>query len=109
TSSPTVFDGRIYIGANTGVFYALDEATGSVAWQRFENHPRYKPSSPNCAARGFSSTAAVAIDPSSGLPAVYVAAGDGYLYALDAGSGATLWRSPVTLDGYNWSSPTVLN
>ena len=34
-SSPTVYDGRVYIGANTGVFYALDETTGAVLWSRF--------------------------------------------------------------------------
>src|SRR4051794_22945419 len=34
-ASPTVFAGRVYIGANTGVFYALDLATKSVVWSRF--------------------------------------------------------------------------
>jgi outer membrane protein assembly factor BamB len=34
-ASPTVYNGRIYIGAKNGVFYALDEATGAVVWQRF--------------------------------------------------------------------------
>ena len=34
-ASPTVYNGRIYIGAKSGVFYTLDEATGAVVWQRF--------------------------------------------------------------------------
>ena len=33
-SSPTVFKGVVYIGSNTGNFYALDEATGAVLWQQ---------------------------------------------------------------------------
>ena len=34
-ASPTVYDGSVYIGSNTGVFTALDEATGHVEWKRF--------------------------------------------------------------------------
>jgi len=108
-ASPTVFNGRIYIGANTGVFYALSEATGTVLWQRFLGFVTAK----TCAARGFTSTATVARDPVSGALTVYVAAADGYLYALSAATGAIVWQSVVGLpsstvnDYYNWSSPTV--
>nr|MDP9326672.1 PQQ-binding-like beta-propeller repeat protein [Actinomycetota bacterium] len=65
--------------------------------------------------RGFTSTAAVAVDPSAGGPVVYVAAADGYLYALRARDGSTVWRSlvvhPGTTEnaGYNWGSPTVVD
>jgi len=34
-SSPTVYNGVIYIGAKNGYFYALDETTGAVIWKRF--------------------------------------------------------------------------
>jgi outer membrane protein assembly factor BamB len=110
-ASPTVFNGRIYIGANTGVFYALDEATGQVLWHRFMGFVTAK----TCAARGFNSTATVAPDPVSGALTVYVTAADGYLYALNAANGALKWRSAVAIpsttvnDYYNWSSPTVVN
>src|SRR5215470_4492230 len=33
-SSPTVFKGVVYIGSNTGNFFALDETTGEVLWQQ---------------------------------------------------------------------------
>jgi outer membrane protein assembly factor BamB len=110
-ASPTVVNGRVYIGANTGVFYALDEATGHVVWQRFLGFVTRK----TCSARGFTSTATVVPDPVSGALTVYVAAADGYLYALNAGTGATRWRSVVGIpsttvnDYYNWSSPTIAN
>src|SRR6266542_4351152 len=109
-ASPTVFNGRIYIGANTGVFYALDEATGQVLWHRFMGFVTAK----TCAARGFNSTATVAPDPASGALTVYVAAADGYLYALNAADGALRWRSVVAIpsttvnDYYNWSSATAV-
>lgn len=109
-ASPTVVDGRVYIGANTGVFYALNEATGHVLWHRFLGFVTKK----HCGARGFTSTATVAPDPKSGALTVYVAAANGYLYALNAATGATKWRSVVAIpsatvsDYYNWGSPTVV-
>jgi len=108
-ASPTVVGGRIFIGAKTGVFYALDEATGHVIWQRFLGFVTAK----TCGAMGFTSTATVAKDPVTGTLTVYVAAADGHLYALNAATGATVWRSVVGIpsatqnDYYNWSSPTV--
>lgn len=106
-ASPTVAGGRVYIGAYTGVFYALDEATGSIVWKRFLG---YAPTDGTCAARGTSGTATVAPDPVSGAATVYVDSGNGYLYALDASTGSVRWRSlvaPVAQGYYNWSSPTV--
>src|SRR4051794_10390006 len=58
-ASPIVYGGRIYIGANTGVFYALKQGTGMIAWSRFLG---FVPKS-TCNARGIASTATVAIDP----------------------------------------------
>src|SRR5437016_7929893 len=34
-ASPTVAGGMVFIGANTGVFYALNLSTGAVVWKRF--------------------------------------------------------------------------
>src|SRR5881409_2264255 len=32
SASPTVVDGRVYVGAWDGFFYALDSASGSLVW-----------------------------------------------------------------------------
>ncbi len=110
-ASPTVFGGRVYIGANTGVFYALDQATGTVAWSKLLG---YVPDL-TCEARGITATATVAPDPTTSAPTAYVASGDGYLFALDAGDGTERWHSPIMPTGstqndyYQWSSPTVAN
>ena len=110
-SSPTVADGAVYIGANTGWFYKLDEATGAVLAKVFLG---YQPKL-TCAARGFVSTATVAVDPSDGQDTVYIGAPDGYLYALRATDLSMKWRSPVDIpsqtvsDYFMWSSPTVAN
>jgi outer membrane protein assembly factor BamB len=109
-SSPVVSGGRVFIGADTGDFYALAAATGKVAWSRFLG---FSPEL-TCPARGFVSTAAIDPDPRTGRPTVYATAPDGYLYALDASDGTERWRSLVSTtvsDGknsaLNWSSPTV--
>jgi polyvinyl alcohol dehydrogenase (cytochrome) len=110
-ASPTVVSGRIYIGADTGVFYALDEATGHVIWQRFLG---FVPTL-TCGSLGIVATATVAPDPVTGVLNVYVAGGDGYLYALSAATGQIEWRSVIAIpsatvsDYYDWSSPTVVS
>jgi uncharacterized repeat protein (TIGR01451 family) len=109
-ASPTISDGRVFVGANTGVFYALDENTGAVLWQRFLG---FQPTI-TCPGMGLVSTAAVTTDSTTGTGTVYVAGGDGYLYALNAADGGVLWRSVVwqlpsasVSDRFNWSSPVV--
>ncbi len=108
-ASPTVAAGRVYIGAVSGGFYALSEATGKVLWSRqLDTEPRV-----TCPARGITSTAAVVPDPVTGTSTVYVS-GARYTYALNAVTGAVVWKTeigPPSLASpdayYNWSSPTV--
>lgn len=108
-SSPTVYDGVIYIGARSGRFYAIDEATGKVLWSRLIGYVTHK----TCGAEGFTSTATVAPDPTSGAPTVYVYGADGYLYAMDAATGHSVWHALVAIpsstvnDYYAWGSPLV--
>src|SRR5499427_6129567 len=109
-SSPTVYNGVIYIGARNGYFYALNEATGAIIWQRFIGFvPKL-----TCGAQGFTATATVAPDPATGNPAVYVYGASGYLYAMNAANGTDVWPpaavaipSTTVNDYYAWSSPLV--
>lgn len=111
-ASPSVYNGVVYIGANSGIFYALDEATGAVLWQ---TNLGYVSSKGHCGTRGITATATVAPDPKSGTLTVYVSGGNGYLYALDAATGAVIWKSLIaaqvgtTPNYYDWSTPTVVN
>jgi outer membrane protein assembly factor BamB len=107
---PSVVDGRMYIGANTGEFYALNAATGTVLWQRSLGYVTGE----TCGERGITSTPAVTND-ANGDPVVYVGGGDGNLYALRADDGSIVWKAPVVdpgdeqNEGYIWSSPSVAN
>jgi outer membrane protein assembly factor BamB len=109
-SSPTVYDGVIYIGARNGYFYAIDESTGKVLWDEFIGYVTHK----TCGAEGFTSTATVAPDPTTGDPTIYVYGANGYLYALNTANGSNVWPpavvaipSPTKNDYYAWSSPMV--
>ena len=108
-ASPTVVAGRVYIGAQSGGFYALDESTGTVVWSRqLDTRPGV-----TCRALGITATAAVLPDPVTGTLTVYVS-GARFLYALDAATGAMVWQTRIGPPSasvpdayYNWSSPTV--
>lgn len=109
-ASPTVYNGVAYIGGRNGYFYAIDEVTGAVLWQRFIGIVTHQ----TCAAQGFTSTATVQPDPTTGNPTVYVYGATGYLYAMNAADGTDAWPpaavaipSATTNDYYAWSSPLV--
>lgn len=108
-ATPAVYNGRVFEGSNNGNFYALDESTGHQLWSQFLGFVQHH----TCGSRGITSSATVTTDPVTGAATVYVAGGDGYMYALDAATGAVVWKSVVGIpsttvnDYYNWASPAV--
>ena len=108
-ASPTVAAGLVYIGAESGGFYALHESTGAVVWSAQLDTE----SGGSCAAKGITATAAVQPDPVTGTSTVYVS-GARYVYALNAATGAMVWKTEIGPPDtnpdayYNWSSPTVV-
>jgi outer membrane protein assembly factor BamB len=111
-ATPVSVGGVLYIGADDGEFYAVDEATQKILWSRFLG--LITPTT--CKSTwGIRSSAEVATDPSTGSLAVYVNAPDGYLYALNPATGAVLWREVVAIPSttvnnyYSWGSPMVTN
>jgi len=111
TASPTVTNAAVYIGGANGFFYKLSEHTGKVL------NEVYLGTEPalTCAALGITSTATVGYDPRGHAQTVYVAGGNGFLYALRASDLSVEWRgligrpSKTVNSYYNWSSPTVIN
>ena len=110
TASPTVTNAAVFIGGANGVFYKLSEQTGAVL---HEINLGTEPALTCKTGLGISSTATVGSNPRSHAPTVYVAGGDGYLYALRTSNLSVEWRAVVGLPSktvnnyYNWSSPTV--
>jgi outer membrane protein assembly factor BamB len=77
-ASPTVADGAVFIGSEHGWFYKLNMRSGAVLDKAFLGSQ----SALCCPAVGVTSTATVAVNPANKVLTVYVAGGDGYLYAL---------------------------
>jgi outer membrane protein assembly factor BamB len=108
-ASPTVTSNAVYIGGANGLFYKLNAHSGQVL---NEYNIGAQPTL-TCAGLGVASTAAIGFSPHGHIPTVYVAGGDGYLYALRASNLSLEWRAVVAIpsktvsDYYNWSSPTI--
>jgi polyvinyl alcohol dehydrogenase (cytochrome) len=110
-ATPLVISHVMYASSNSGEVYAIDIGTGNVLWRKFVGfEARAK-----CRAQGVYATSAFGNDPTTGAPTLYVASGDGNIYALRASDGTTLWKSPVnvpdpgTNDRFDYSSPTLAN
>ena len=108
-ATPVTYNGVTYVGAESGDFYAVQAATGTVVWKQFLGFIGEP-----CGA-GVASTAAVSPDPATGEVRVYVGGGNGFVYALNAGDGAVRWKRRVAKQlpnedpAYLWSSPAVAN
>jgi polyvinyl alcohol dehydrogenase (cytochrome) len=108
---PAVVNGVVYIGGNNGTFYAINESNGQVEWS-YTVGPVLRTT---CGNRGFGDAPTVEPDPVTGAETVYVGAPNGYLYALDAATGAVDWASLMAQpsstqnDYFDWSSPAVHN
>lgn len=107
SAQPAIVNSVVYLGSWDGYEYALDAATGAVLWKTFLG---ITTASPVCfpSQLGISSSATV----QNGV--VYVGGGDAYWYALDAATGAVLWKvitgdNSATGGHYNWSSPLIYN
>jgi len=105
-SSPTIVNGVVYVGSWDGYEYALNATTGALEWRTYLGIT----SAPNCnpTSAGVTSVAAV----QNGV--VYVGGGDAYWYALDASTGAVLWKvytgdNSASGGHYNWASPLLSN
>lgn len=119
TASPSVYENTVYIGALDGRFYAVHAAGASKGTVRWQYPPAVAPSpadpcgtttaamliasgSGNPSGPGIASSAAIVKNVAGhsavvvfGAPDPNSNGGDGRLWALDAATGACVWRSPV--------------
>ncbi len=115
SSSPTVANGVLYIGALDGTVYALNASTGAKLWSyktggRVDSSPAVANGVVYVGSYDYNlyalnaSTGAklwtyhtgwlVDDSPSVANGVVYFGGGDGYVYALNARSRGLLWRTP---------------
>jgi len=101
-SAPAVEGTRVFIGAFDGRVYAFDLASGRRLWRYDTEGASLESAKFGFDRRSIQSSPSVA----GGL--VFVGARDGFLYALDAASGALRWRADHKISWVN-SSPAVVN
>ena len=128
-SSPTYYNGMVYIGSQDRNFYAFNSETGAKVWSvatgdsinsspAISNGIVYVGSSDrnvyayDAATGAFKWSAAtgdsILSSPTISNGIVYVGSFDGSLYAFDAATGSQKWKSAIT-GGRIQSSPAVSN
>jgi eukaryotic-like serine/threonine-protein kinase len=88
-SSPTVYDGKVYIGSGQHNLFCFNESDGSAVWTWKHDYP-------------------ISTSPAISESTVYVSSDDRYLHALNATNGAEMWQSRTVsqissaclMDGY---------
>lgn len=94
TAQPAVSGGRVYVGAWDGSFYAIDQATGRVAWTTVLGNRAPAPWTDTHRDAYGQITSSAAVAGVGGHTTVFVGAAAS-LYALDAATGRILWRFDV--------------
>jgi polyvinyl alcohol dehydrogenase (cytochrome) len=82
---PAVIGGRLFVGSQAGAVYALDAKTGCTHWQFF----------PEAGLRSATSVGPHEYAGGRDGFAVYFVDSQGYVYALNADTGAQIWRTRV--------------
>jgi outer membrane protein assembly factor BamB len=102
TATPTVVHGVVYAGSWDGWFYAVDLRTGTLRWKyKLDSQPAVTPQ-PGQNPRDVTSdggmvTSSAWFEPGTGKRADLVLFGGGFtLYALDAHTGALVWKHAYT-------------
>lgn len=126
-AGPIVYKGVVYIGNSNGRFYAIDASTGALKWQYPVPPAPALTSTFTCnpSSEGIASSAMIATIGNTdavifGAPDRSIGAnlGSGRLFALNANTGAEIWKSPevavLLADGktheqIGYSSPLVFN
>jgi polyvinyl alcohol dehydrogenase (cytochrome) len=109
SAEPIQVNGVVYYGSWDGHERAVNAATGTQRWSAFLGQTTHTSCNPPTV--GVASTATIGTITMSGTAnqAVFVAGGNGNFYALNASTGAVIWKTPLDtkLHGFLWSSPLL--
>ena len=109
SAEPIQVNGVVYYGSWDGHERAVNAATGTQRWSAFLGQTTHTSCNPPTV--GVASTATIGTITVNGTAtqAVFVAGGNGNFYALNASTGAVIWKTPLDtkLHGFLWSSPLL--
>lgn len=107
SAQPVQVNGVVYYGSWDGYERAADAATGQVLWSTYLGQTTKSTCNPPSV--GVASTATVGNVPINGVSTqvVFVGGGDQHFYALNAATGAVIWKTALgtTASTFLWSSP----
>lgn len=107
SAEPVQVNGTVYYGAWDGYERARDAASGAFRWSRYLGQTSKSTCEPPTV--GVASTATVASITVNGAStlAVFVGGGDHHFYALNAATGAVIWKTALGASSstFLWSSP----
>jgi polyvinyl alcohol dehydrogenase (cytochrome) len=110
-AQPVTGNGLVYWGTFDGFEHASDPADGSAAWNTFLGTTSDPAHCQTTAAFGVTSTPALSTIILSGIqtPVLFVGGGDAAAYALNALTGAVIWRTSLgsSPSHFVWDSPVV--
>jgi polyvinyl alcohol dehydrogenase (cytochrome) len=113
SAEPVQVNGVVYYGSWDGNEHAVNAATGTQLWSAFLGQHRDTKCDPSTV--GVASRATVGTIRVNGTATrtVFVAGGDSNFYALNASTGAVIWKTPLGIatqpDRFLWSSPLFYN
>jgi outer membrane protein assembly factor BamB len=111
SAEPTQVNGVVYYGSWDGNERAVDAASGTQLWSAYLGQTTDTNCTPPTV--GVASTASVGTVTVNGTAtqAVFVGGGDGNFYALNASTGAVIWKTALGVppDYFLWSSPLLYN
>lgn len=109
SAEPVEVNGVVYYGSWDGYEHAVEAATGTELWSTYLGQTSKSTCNPPTV--GVASTATVGTITSNGVvtQAVFVGGGNQYFYALNAATGAVIWKTQVarTATTFLWSSPLL--
>ena len=107
SAEPVQVNGTVYYGSWDGYEHAVDAATGTQLWSTYLGQTTKATCNPPSV--GVASTATVGNITVNGIStqAVFVGGGDHNFYALNAATGAVIWKTALgtTSSTFLWSSP----
>src|SRR5215472_18535266 len=113
SAEPVQVNGVVYYGSWNGHENAVKASTGAALWSRFLGQLKDTACVPSTLGVGSTATVSTITVNGTATRAVFVGGGDANFYALNASTGAVIWKTPLGIgtqpDRFLWSSPLLYN
>lgn len=111
SAEPIQVSGVVYYGSWDGYEHAVNAATGAALWSTFVGQTTDTNCNPPTVGVASTATVGTITVNNTATEALFVGGGDGNFYALNASTGAVIWKTQLGTppDYFLWSSPLLYN